>query len=625
MIPPRANPFEALPYELIREISVYLDKASLKSLRLAYPQPKLRAATAKLLFQTVELRIGTLEWSSAGAKSRLSYLNNLTAADKESPDHPLAICRKILIDTRYPWVVTREACIRANEVPKGRAPHAIWIEQRKMFDKLMVPIPDEERTEFVELVGGVLATVGKNLRIVEWRTTSSVPIQVHEGIASLLCKPIDSRGFILDVAISVSTFPDTCEYLDALSNAQYVAIKVIGSGPHRGDHHGLEEMREAGEVVDRCPGIKGFEFYSQAPVFAYATSDDLRDSLRNLGLEVFKVDSNLGFTHEMDWTSLKGVKDLWISIEGSVTHNEDLEELYGGLKSVGTRLDKLSVESYIRPTHNYLLQHCTPLTELEIWGYWYGVNQDLVHAFWDEVIPKHAPTLRKLKVQNHSQSENKSWSWLDKSDNKAKASLPKCKQLEELTIGFCEGALTSTSWITEMVEDLVPACPRLADIHMTFELGDSTLVAQHVKSTLASLDAWSSTGEVFNGRSLRISHEDISKGVVCFPKQSKPDFVPPLWYESLLQSWELSRVVSRVGDEATGCTAYKFERMDDIYLSNERLVQPAPRDEIFEPDVDDDYEEEPEEEEPYEAERDYGDIEAEQYYSNDDDSGPSRD
>ncbi|KAF3229038.1 hypothetical protein TWF191_002147 [Orbilia oligospora] len=562
MTPTELNPLAALPYELIREICLNLDKSSLKSLRLAYPQPKLRAATAKLLFQTIELRLGTLEWSLAGAKSRLSHLDGFSSG-KESFDNPLALCKKLLIDTRYPWVVTPEGCIKANQVPHDRVPHDAWLEQRRMFDDLMVLIPEKQRTEFVDLVRGVLAAT-RNLRTVEWRTTSSLPIQVHQGISSLLCKPIDTRGFLLDVAISVSTFSDKCEYLDALSNVQYVAIKVVGSGPHRGDHHGLEEMREAGEVVKRCPDIKGFEFYSQAPVFAYATSDALRDALRDLdGLEVFKVDSNLGFTHEMDWTSLKDVKDLWVSVEGSVTHNEDLEELYDGLKTVGTRLNKLSVESYIRPTHDYLLQHCSPLTELEIWGYWYGINQDLVHAFWDEIIPRHAPTLRKLKVQNHAQSENKSWSWLNKSDNRAKASLPKCKELEELTIGFCEGTLTSTSWVTEMVEDLVPACPRLSDIHMTFELGDSNLLAQHVKSTLASLDAWSSTSKIFNGRSLRLSHEDISKGVVCFPKQSKPDTIPPLWYESLLQSWELSRAISQADDGTADQTVDEVDDEDD--------------------------------------------------------------
>ncbi|RVD85524.1 uncharacterized protein DFL_003845 [Arthrobotrys flagrans] len=587
MTPPELNPLAALPYELIREISLNLDKASLKALRLAYPRPKLRAVTAKLLFQTIELRLGTLEWSFAGAKSRLSYLDNLPTVDIESTGHPLTACKKLLIDTRYPWVVTPEGCIRANQVPRDRIPHDAWLEQRRTFDDLMVLIPEGQRTEFLELVSGVLAAA-ENLRIVEWRTTSSLPIQVHQGISSLLCKPIDNRGFTLDVAISVSTFPDKCEYLDALSNAQYMAIKVVGSGPHRGDHHGLEEMREAGEVVKRCPDIKGFEFYSQAPVFAYATSDALRDALRDLdGLEVFKVDSNLGFTHQMDWTSLKDVKDLWISVEGSVTHNEDLEELYNGLKTVGTRLDRLSVETYIRPTHSYLLQHCNPLTELEIWGYWYGINQNLVHPFWDEVIPRHAPTLKKLKVQNHAQFENNSWSWLKKSDNKAKAALPKCKELEELTIGFCEGTITSTSWVTEMVEDLVPACPRLADIHMTFELGDSDLLAKHVESTLVSLDAWESTNKVFNGRSLRLSHEDISKGVVCFPKQSKPGTIPPLWYESLLQSWELSRGVSKADDETAGQTVYRFERLDDVYLSNERLIQPAPRDEVEVGDDDD--------------------------------------
>ncbi|KAK6532571.1 hypothetical protein TWF281_006755 [Arthrobotrys megalospora] len=581
MPPPASNPLAALPYELIREISINLDKASLKSLRLAYPQPKLCAATAKLLFQTIELRLGTLEWSLSGAKSRLLYLESLARANKGSSDHPLAACKKLLIDTRYPWVVTPEGRIKASELPQDPygVPYQVWLDRRKVLDDLMVLIPERQRMEFFELVSGLLAVV-KGLRTVEWRTTSSLPIQLHQGISSLLCKPIEDRGFVLDVAIAVSTFTDKCEYLDALSDAQYMAIKVVGSGPHRADHNGLEEMREAGEVVKRCPDIKGFEFYSQAPVFAYATSDALRNSLRDLdGLEVFKVDSNLGFTHEMDWTSLKDLKDLWVSVEGSVTHNEDLEELYDGLKNVGTRLNKLSVESYIGPTHNYLLQHCNLLTELEIWGYWYGVNQDLVNAFWDEVIPRHAPTLKILKVQNRAQSESRVWSWLNKSDNKAKASLPKCKALEVLAIGFCEGTLTSTSWVTEMVEELVPACPRLADINMTFELGDSALVAQHVKSTLTNLTFWSSMSSCFNGRSLRLSYEDISKGMVCFPKKAAPGAVPPLWYESLLQSWELVREISQSDDETAGNMVYRFNRLDDVYLSNERLVHPAPREE----------------------------------------------
>ncbi|KAK6358169.1 hypothetical protein TWF730_007522 [Orbilia blumenaviensis] len=574
-----SNPLAALPYELIREISSNLDKASLKSLRLAYPKPKLCAATAGLLFQTIELRLGTLAWSVAGANSRLSYLDNLTRTNKWVLDNPLATCRKLLIDTRYPWVVTPEGCIGASQISRDIVPYDAWIEQRRVLDNFMILVPESQRNEFLELVTKVLAVV-KDLRIVEWRTTSSLPIQLHRGISSLLCTPIETRGFALDIAVSVSTFPEKCEYLDALSNAQYMAIKVFGSGSHRGDHHGLEEMREAGEVVNRCPDIKGFEFYSQAPVFAYSTSDALRNALRDLdGLEVFKVDSNLGFTHEMDWTSLKDVKDLWISVEGSVTHKEDLEELFGGLKEVGTRLNKLSVETYIQPTHTYLVQHCSPLTELEIWGYWSGGSLDLVSAFWDEVIPRHAPTLKKLSVQNHAQSASNNWNWLNKAENKAKASLPKCKALEELTIGFCEGDLTSTSWITEMVEDLVPACPRLSEIHMTFELGDPTRLGQDIKSTLASLDAWSSTKECFNGRPLKLSYEDISKGVVSFPKKNEVGIVPPLWYEALGQSWKLVREACRTSDETAGKMIYRFERLDDVYLSNERFIQPAPREE----------------------------------------------
>ncbi|KAF3929917.1 hypothetical protein AA313_de0202998 [Arthrobotrys entomopaga] len=343
------------------------------------------------------------------------------------------------------------------------------------------------------------------------------------------------------------------------------------SSTTRDAHHGLHEMREAGKVVSRCPGLKGFEFYSQAAVFSYETSESLRSELNKTDdLEVFKIDSNLGFTHDMDWSKLGKVKELWASVEGSVTHKEDLEELYAGFMDAGTSLNILSIERYTEPTHEYLQNCKNTLQAIEIWGSWNNV--ELADAFWDEVIPKHASTLKRLSIQNqtgldpwmHTAANKAAWSWYDYTTCKAKSALIKCKALEEVTIACCEGR---TCWITEMVESLVAACPKLHTIDITFFFDPPSNAG--LLSTLPALESWASSSQIFNGRSLLIQYQDVSKGSFCFPKKTAKGTIPPLWFDCLVQSWKL--ISERTVENPE--TLYRFVRLDDEYRCTDKFTK----------------------------------------------------
>ncbi|KAK6543663.1 hypothetical protein TWF694_000403 [Orbilia ellipsospora] len=557
------SPFARLPYELVREIALHLDKASIKSLRLAYPTPRTCDATSKLLFDSAVLRLGTLEWSDHGAGKRLSYLDCLPDFGSESV--VFTKCTKLVLHTRYPFIVNAKDCTTYHQRIEKDGEFAL-------ADKFMLPfkelLPEQEEACFIELLRRFLKSA-KGLRLIEWRTSEDLSIDLHKSICSALCTPANIRNYTLDVSITVFAFREESPYLDALANVQYLGIKV--SSTSRDPQHGLQQMREAGKVVSRCPRLKGFEFYSQASVFAYETSESLRSELNKTNeLEVFKIDSNLGFTHDMNWSKLGKVKELWASVEGSVTHKEDLEELYAGFMDAGTNLNILSIERYTEPTHEYLLNCRKTLQELDIWGSWNNV--ELADGFWDEVIPKHAPTLRRLSIQNqtglerwmHTAANKAAWSWYDYTTCKSKVALPKCKMLEEVTIAFCEGR---TSWITEMTESLVAACPGLHTINITFFLDPPANAG--LLSTLPALESWASSDKIFNGRSLRIQYEDASKGAFCFPKQTTKGTVPPLWFDKLVQSWRLTSERSDENPE----TLYRFVRLDDEYHCDDKYTK----------------------------------------------------
>ncbi|EPS38139.1 hypothetical protein H072_8126 [Dactylellina haptotyla CBS 200.50] len=525
---PDPNPFSALPYELIREISIYLDKASLKAFRLAYPIPRVRDATSRLLFETAVLQLGSLEWTGYGANKRLSYLDSL--ADYGSGSAQFSKCKRLVLDTRYPFVVKSEYCLDLHESINTNGEVAL---DDYVLEQYKIPIPESEEAAFLELLRRFLSAA-KDLQVIDFREES--------------------------------------EYLNPIANAQYLGIKV--SETDRNSHDGYHEMREAGRAITRCPGLKGFEFYSQAKVFRYDTSDPLRAALNDTNnLTVFKVDSNLGFTHTLKWSKLRKVKEFWVSVEGSATSREDLDELYNGFISAGTQLEVMSVEQYIRPTHDYLMRCEVPLTELEIWGVW--TDEELGKLFWDEVVPRHAPALKRLKIENHSGLEHwmhspenqEVWSWYDYSTNHAKATLPKCTKLENLTISFCEGR---TSWITEMVENLVASCPNLHTINMAFFMDHP--VTAGLLATLPALEVWRSQKKIFDGRSLLIQYEDADKGAFCFPKFSAKGTVPPLWFDRLVQRWKLCS--GRVPEDSNKDEAvYSFERLEDLYLADAKYIR----------------------------------------------------
>ncbi|KAF3912772.1 hypothetical protein ABW20_dc0106862 [Dactylellina cionopaga] len=274
----------------------------------------------------------------------------------------------------------------------------------------------------------------------------------------------------------------------------------------------------------------------------------------------------------MNWKKLSKVKKIWVSVEGSVTSTEDLEELYDGLVGAGSQLESLSVEQYISATHKYLLNCTGLLTELELWGFW--ENVELGCAFWDEVIPRHAPSLKTLRVHNrsmgnagrYSEENEGAWSWSSNPSNKAKLALSKCKLLESIAISFC---IEKENYLTEMVESLVASSVNLHTVNLVFR---KTMPKEEIRQTLEKLEKWTSTDKLFDGRALTLIYEDTTRGQFCFPKKIAKGMVPLVWFDILLQSWKLERFTKPDSSDPQH-PEYKFARLNDLYLSDDRLVQ----------------------------------------------------
>ncbi|KAJ6257371.1 hypothetical protein Dda_8260 [Drechslerella dactyloides] len=542
------NRLTALPFELLVEVATNLDKASLKALRIACPTSKISAVTRPLLFRTIVLRLGTLEWTLNWATSRFPYLETLQD-EASSSTSIFAECRKLFIDTRYPFAVTADRSIaRRDEVDRL----GIQAFDDDLIDPLRIDIEEVEQGAFLKLLRAV-HSAAKGLRTVEWRTTDDAPFDMHKGICELLFNPDAAKNYTLDVAITV-TPSDGPPYLEKLSNINFLAIKIAAR--RRSEFNPSGEFQTAGAVVKRCPNLRGFEFYSKAAVFTYETSEPLRAPLNNIAeptLEIFKADSNLGFTHGLKWNKLRNVKQLWISGDSSITYVQDLTELFNGFDSVGASLDRLSIENYNEPIHNYLVRGNSTLADLELWGFW--KNERLGVRFWEEVIPHHAPTLRRLKI--HNLSNPRIWSWLNYQDNLAKKNLRKCIHLEDLTISFCDG---HKCFLPDLIEDLVPVCPRLHTISLVYNLYTPK---GGIEATTLALNSWSSTdSSIFDGRAITLRYEDPYKGCMCFGRKSPDDEIPDLWFDRLVQTWRLVR--------SDG--VYTFDRQNDIYLTDDKLA-----------------------------------------------------
>ncbi|KAF3910723.1 hypothetical protein ABW21_db0208767 [Orbilia brochopaga] len=538
----------ALPFELLGEIACNLDKTSLKALRLACPTPKVSAVTRPLLFRSIVLRLGTLEWTLNWSKSRFDCLGGLQDEATSQPSI-FAECRKLSIDTRYPFVVTADKAIDRRDAVDRLGIQAF---DDDLIDPLRVCIPEIEQDALLALLRKVHSSA-KGLRTIEWRTTDDAPLELHNRICALLFDADAAKRYTLDVAITATPNAGS-PYLDKLENINFLAIKIAAR--RRSEFNPVAEFRDVGAVVKRCPDLKGFEFYSKAAVFTYETSEPLRAPLNNIpgpSLEVFKADSNLGFTHGLNWSKLRNVKQIWISGDSSITYVQDLIELFHGLDRVGANLDRLSLENYNDPIHNYLLDGRSALTDLELWGFW--KTEKLGEAFWEKVIPHHAPTLRRLKI--HNLSNPRIWSWLDYRDNLAKKNIRKCTRLEELTISFCDG---HKCFLPELIEDLVPVCPNLHTVNLVYNLYTPK---GGIEATTQALKAWMSTNNsIFDGRALTLRYEDPYKGCMCFARQSPEDEIPDLWFDRLVQTWQLVR----------NDGIWRFDRQNDLYVTDDKLA-----------------------------------------------------
>ncbi|EPS35546.1 hypothetical protein H072_11109 [Dactylellina haptotyla CBS 200.50] len=557
------QPLSRLPFEILSEISARLDKKSLKSFRLACVDPAVSAATGAPLFDTVALRLGTLDWSLGRAKSQPLDLIDLNCANA---------VKILVIDTRHPYVVHEELCDKR---------YRRFMDKNYEFRNQMDPsderiyeskIPEWEFEAFLELVESFVEAA-ENLQTIHWRTSREVTEEFHTQMASLLCGWAAVTGCRLGITLSLRESRSMATgvelYLQNLSNLHHFYIES-SNGEEDGIYFPKGFDRVLIDVITRSPNLKSFgldyslywltdERHGYQLHGALDTFSGMEQRANEYPFESLKLKAHWNIIEGTNWGAMRNLKSLnskWCIGNGfrenDLTHSH-LDKVYASGHM--SRLDRFVTNVYTLSTHRFLQRPDLSLTELRLTLNNIDIeNSRLAKQFWQEAFPKCALTLLRFKVHNVPRpipgviigniTSMHAWNWLDERDNDAKIALRYGSKIQELSIAFCRG---TDSFITELIEDLVYEGSSLRVLNMVFEIGKD--LGERLDVTEAKLESWRSTDEVFHGRSfvIRYKRRLVEKRSIAwvrkwrqFPARAAEGFEPLVWFDYILQSWKLS-------------------------------------------------------------------------------------
>ncbi|KAF3906960.1 hypothetical protein AA313_de0209946 [Arthrobotrys entomopaga] len=583
------NLFAKLPIELLHEICLDLDIASLKSLKLASTDLKTHAAANTILFETLTLRLGTLEWSRVGAESRLPYINYLTTAnghDKLDSNAiaPLSECmdlgffpfvKTLVIDTRFPFVVTSEKCFERHQAIEGFDSYILEYEDNVApYEEL---ITQSEQAALLKILGKVLA-FSKNLHVVRWRGSDSIPLDIHREMCLILCSPLQERRFELDISFTIRTDKmdkTYYQYLTAISCAQHLSLMICKTDIDSCRESILtpEDLHELATLVERTQSLKTFEFFNENLVFsAYIDIDpllkvmdggEIGEALAKFEtLEAIAGNINIGISNRFDLTKTRKLKRIGSTYKygGCYFFHGNSPGLYDSLHAAGIILDTFSVGTYCG-AKAYLLKHEPVLTDLELGFIREPPDTNDGLEIWGEIVPRFAKTLKHLKV----------WSWFTYEHapeliwlpgGTAQTALRECRRLEDLAI--CS-VFADECFTTEMLEDVLTFCPKLGRIEIKISMEDSEM---NLESTFDKIAGWESDNTSFAGKSILLTYKD-REGMNCLPKKLAEGYIPPLWYDYLLQSYRLEEHQDPDSDRTT----FRLERQNDVFLLDDNLIR----------------------------------------------------
>ncbi|KAK6522393.1 hypothetical protein TWF281_002955 [Arthrobotrys megalospora] len=530
-----SHPITALPFELVQDISSYLEKSELRSFRLAVPNAIVSAATAPILFHTITLRLGNRVNSHEKLISQSKYVSNLSILASQTADEfpwdntsdgIFRYTRKLVVDTRYPFVVNDDTLQKLRKMGK-----------EYKFRPSGDPKEHEETVKQIE-AELFLDTLEDMLQIIRWRLQD------------------------INVAYTFRSLRMVGTFLHPVSGCDNLDLRFDGWQSCRLTEFEMEPVVEA---VGRCPGLRGFGINTRSHPVTDSGSEKIRDAISkvedlerlDLRSSKIKLPDPLPSFKAGKLKTLRLIQRDYCYGLGPTT-----ERILTEVTTARNRLETLTLTGYTWSVEPILKQQMA-ITDLEIWAKSGSGMAYKSQGFWEEVIPVLADKLRRLRVYYLSEG---GWSWYDYEDNMAKVALRKCGNLEEVMVS-CGQDKASKNCILEMMEDLMVHCPKLGKMNVKFCVIDQVLNMQEkLDSTEKLLDGWSSTGDlsrVLFGRDFEVVYNNKPHMGETFGLKNADGLTQPLAWDRYIQRWKLARVMR------DGQSLYRLQRMADEYCFEE--------------------------------------------------------
>ncbi|KAF3908104.1 hypothetical protein ABW21_db0207336 [Orbilia brochopaga] len=538
-----------LPFEILLEITSYLDKRALKAVRVAIPNSLFCYAAATDLFRSLALRLCTPLWSARHIRAKLLSLDRIYRdADARVNARRLfgvgpQVVRELVVDTRYPHNLSSGPWVGKNHNIPGVLPF------------YALELSAQDVALFVELVRRVVGLTSGLIKL-RWRGSTRLSIPVYNALARIMCAP--GRTYSLNVSLRWDVPFDEIEgYLAPLSGLKALGLESAGgfgmmsAAPRFTQRHAQAVIA----AIKRSPELEGFSIHMNGQF----VMDEHTTTM--LWSAVFAAPELNTFMLEHPWINMRSIPFPAVPGKLNKLRNITLLLALGGAPAAGI-IDKAVQDlnaTQVRPRMfksnvfslgigNWLLTDRTNyLTEVDIECHRScggTTGGQLGGLFWNEVVTRHAGTLRVIP-------------------------LDMCTALEELTVTFVD-IQEYISYIIEMLERLLPRLQQLAIVNLAF----STHTPRHLlELTTAKLVGWLSLDMRLQGREIQVRYrtrDDWEVSPYCSLRGRHGPVGAPVLFDDMIQTWEMQTRRAPTGAPSDGSfvmgPVFGFERLDDSYI-----------------------------------------------------------